>query len=702
MERNKQYRLFIVLAFVLPLFSFAPLEIYLNNINEFSARFWHLVLLFLGLSTVLIAAFYMVGCRWPKAVLPVLAFLAVAAFLESRIFFPLAGHRPFTGEPIDWSQFSFLSIVELVALVVLAVVFLLLRRRLQVFYAAALFMLVFHGLNFSYITVSKYGPVGRSSPMQKSDTDVFENFYRLSKERNIIHIVTDGTSGGFMYDILEEDWKHYSQLFDGFTLFRRAAGRFPGTYPSVPFYMTGRSLTPKQDSIASMPFTHEYIRTVLEQHSIVNALAQKGFVAYGFQINGLYCQGAYTHCTGENIFTGRRLNDKILTNTFSSSLLLLDIGLFQNTPLVIRQRVFNDQKWFLTRLVNSPRLPGVLGIFTEKVTAEGHTSSYNYIHHMGGHLPIEFDENCSYVGPQEWNAENTRAQLTCVLRQLELLLKRLKQLNVYDETMVLIHADHGTGHLASLITSVTGSVVDPHRIAASNPLLLIKPMDSRGPLKISDAPASIGDVPATINEVFRLGGEFPGIPLTRIERLVEREREYIWYRPGPVFQKQALPQVRRYRIRGDVLNQYDWIPPHLAKLETAPSQLPVDYENFAQFAQGFSRLSEKRTARWVDGKLARVYLSFPTEGRTQLVFNAYVPPTILGQALEVSINDRVMGKLTYEELTLTRRHVIPVPDDVSRKQVNVIEFKMSKAVNSPPDRRHRSIIFSYIGLEAIS
>ncbi len=211
-------------------------------------------------------------------------------------------------------------------------------------------------------------------------------------------------------------------------------------------------------------------------------------------------------------------------------MLLLDIGFFQNTPIVVRQRVFNDQKWLLTRLVGSPRLPGVLGIFIENLNTGGPASSYNYIHHMGGHPPIEFDRNCEYVGPQDWNARNTRAQLICVLRQLEAVVKRLKQLDVYDETMILIHADHGTGHLSSLIPSLTGSVVSPNVIAGSNPLLLIKPLGSRGPLKISDAPASIGDVPATINEMFRLGGEFPGIALTRIEEVAEREREYIRYK----------------------------------------------------------------------------------------------------------------------------------------------------------------------------
>jgi len=706
MRRIDRVPLAIVSAFVLPLVFFAPLQVYLNNVYEFSLRFTPLVGVLLGLAVVLVAGFYLLARRWPQTLLPVVSFLAVATFVESRILLPLAGHRPFDGTAIDWSRFKTLSIVELTTMIALLVAFFLLRRRLQVFYAVALFILIFHGLNCGYLVVSNYRVLARSAPRQNSATGYFSSYHRLSKNRNIIHIVTDGTSGSFVYDILAEDWDHYSQVFDGFTLFRRAAGRFPGTYPSVPFYMTGRSLAPDQDSVASLLFTHEYIGTALEEHSIVNALARNGFATYGFQIGGLYCKGAYTACSGENIFVRRHLDDRVFSNTLSSALLLLDIGFFQSTPVAVRQRIFNDQKWFLTRWVDSSRPPGVLPMFTENLTTDGPKSSYNYIHHMGGHPPIQFDENCNYVGVREWDAQNTRAQLVCVVRQLEALVERLKQLEIYDETVILIHGDHGTGHLSSLIPSVTGSVVNAHVIAGANPLLLIKPLGSRGPLKISDAPASIGDIPATLDEMFNLEGEFPGIPLDRIDKVAQREREYIWYKLGPeVFQKQALPEVRRYRIRGDVLNQYDWVPPYLTHLEKAPSVLPVNHESFSELAQGFSGVSEqhgKQPARWVDGTLARVYLSFPSAEKVQLVINSWVPPSIPGQSVEISINGHRLARIEGDALTSKTRHAFPVPDNIGRKNINVIEFRMSKAVKFPTDRRYLSIIFSYIGLEPVN
>ena len=105
--------------------------------------------------------------------------------------------------------------------------------------------------------------------------------------------------------------------------------------------------------------------------------------------------------------------------------------------------------------------------------------------------------------------------------------------------------------------------------------------------------------------------------------------------------------------------------------------------------------------RWVVGRLARVYLSFPTAGRAQLVFETHVPPEITGQSLEVSINGKALAKLGEQELTGSKRHVISVPDELPRKEVNTIEFAMGKALKVEMDRRHLSIVFAYVGLEPL-
>ena len=697
----------IVSGFVLQAFFFTPLQIFLNNIIDFSVNFLHLVFLFLLVSCSLIAVLSFAARKLPSQIfLAAVTFLSVVAFIEARILFGLAEHRPFDGTLIDWKALETLSNIEIGAISCLAILIAVLRRRQELFYSISLFILLFHGLGFLQETISKREAI-RQSARGVGDTSLyFREFYRLSRERNVIHLVADATQGAQVYDILTSDLDRYSGVLDGFTLFTHAAGRYPSTYASVPFYMTGRAPDPSRDMVPSQPFTWDYIRTTLRKHSIVNTLAGTGFKAFGFQFGELNCEGMYTACTGGRIFDGLPIKSVGMANTAKIGLELLDIALFRVSPLAIRRHIYNEEQWFLSRLASDTRTySGIIDLFIEKMTTDNRAGSYNYFHHPGGHPPMQFDDRCNYVGTQESNYDNAHAPVTCFLLQLEHLIQALNRLGVYDETLIIVHGDHGSPWLSPSIPSPSqvGAIIPEYLMAVANPVMLVKPLMTRGPLEFSTAPVSIGDVPATINDAFKLHGEFPGIPMFHIDERAKRERQYFSHEfLSRVALLQVLPNMQRYRIRGNLFNEYDWILPNVFDIGESPSVLPMNRENFRSFAVGFSGLeTHGRPMRWVVGRLARVYLSFPTAGRAQLVFETHVSPEITGQSVEVSINGKALAKLGEQELTGSKRHVISVPDDLPRKKVNTIEFTMGKALKVGIDRRHLSIVFAYVGLEPL-
>ena len=57
---------------------------------------------------------YLAARLWPRVLLPFLAALAIVAFAEFTIFLPLAAHRPFDGQPIEWDSRRRLAVVELI------------------------------------------------------------------------------------------------------------------------------------------------------------------------------------------------------------------------------------------------------------------------------------------------------------------------------------------------------------------------------------------------------------------------------------------------------------------------------------------------------------------------------------------------------------------------------------------------------------
>ena len=698
----------IVSAFVSQVFFFAPLHIFLNNITEFSVSFAHLCFLFLLASSGSIAVLYFAaGKLYSQTFLAAVTFLSVVAFIESKILFGLARHRPFDGTFIEWEALSTLSNIEIAVILGLAILIVVFRQRQEMFYSVSLFILLFHGIGFLQATITRFDTIRQSAGTVQDLSPYFSDFYRLSRQRNVIHIVPDNTPGALMYEIMASDFDRYSEVFDGFTLFTRAAGRYPRSFASTSFFMTGRGPDPGTSFVPSLPFTDKYIWTTLNEHSIVNTLALHDFKTFAYQWRGSYCGGLYTACTAGEVFHGETISLGKATHTGRIGLYLLDIALFQAAPVVIRRHIHNDERWFLSQLVTTTRTYSpIFDLFLDNVTTDERPGSYNYFHVAGGHSPIQFAENCAYVGTQEENYDNIRAQVTCTLLQLERLVQKLKQLGIYDGTMIIMHSDHGNPWLTPSLRSVGDAVILPRVSGGANPAILVKPRQMHGPLRFSRAPVSIGDVPATINDAFGLDGQFPGIPMFSLNETSRRERVFLWYEieSGDPFEAalEALPKVVRYRIHGDLFSREAWILPSPSQLEEAPAALTMDHPRFSHFALGFSTLwDQERPKRWVEGALARAYLSFPTEGRAQLVFDTYIPPWITGQSMEVSVNNLIVAKLDEQDLAGSKRHVTPLPHDLPRRKVNVIEFAMGKAAKFGSDNRLLSVIFAYVGLEPL-
>ena len=229
----------IVSAFVSQIFFFAPLHIFLNNIISFSVNFAHLCLLFLLASSGLSAVLYFgAGKLHSQIFLAAVTFLSVVAFIESKILFGFARHRPFDGTLIDWEALSTLAHIEIAVILGLAILIVVFRRQQELFYSVSLFILLFHGIGFLHATITKFHMIQQSARTVRDLSVYFNDFYRLSRKRNVIHIVPDNTTGALMYEIVASDFDRYSEVFDGFTLFTRATGRYPGSFASIPFFMT--------------------------------------------------------------------------------------------------------------------------------------------------------------------------------------------------------------------------------------------------------------------------------------------------------------------------------------------------------------------------------------------------------------------------------------------------------------------------------
>jgi len=693
----------IISTLVLQVFFFTPMHVVAWNFGEFPVPFVSILVIHLVLSLAIILVLFLVVRILELHIVPAaLTFFSLVAFLESWLFYRFAGHHPFNEEAIDWQALRWLSNVELAAVLVTGVLLVVFRQRIQLLTRLSLFILVLLTLSFVYDTVSKFETLLPSQKSVEENAPYLDHFYRLSRERNVIHIVPDQAQGAMLHDILATDYEQYSQMFDGFTLFRQAVGGFESSYPSVVFNMSGESPDPEFDLVRNQPFTSQYIEEVLRERSILTLLSQNSFKTFGFQFNPeVFCKGPYTACAGsqEQVFTGVPLNDprwELAVAVVTS----WDLALFQITPIELRARIYDDGRWFAKKLAAfGGSRSGVIDVFTQRLQVEDGPGTYNYFHHAGARTPLLFDRNCKLVGSRAVNSYTRGEQLRCMLKQLGEMITALKQADVYDQTTIVINGDLGTPDLPLSLQTRTGNGVSSSLMGKASTLLFIKPPGVRGPLAFSNKPATIGDVPATIADVLGFKNRFPGKALFRRESDAQRERDFFTYESSEKVQElQALPMLSRYRIQGDVFDERAWLLPGTLGEGRYLSQIRVDHPDFPTYSEGFSAIEQHgEPIRWVDGDQARIFLSPPSTGPMHLAFGSHVPLEIIGQSMDIRVNGKLIGTLDHKALS-ENQHSVALPDKLPRGNLLEIEFTMGKTVSMGDDLRQLSVVFSYIGL----
>lgn len=693
----------IVSSLVLQLFFFAPMHVIAQNFAEFPVPFVNILVVHLALSFALILVLLLVvRILELYIVTAAMTFISLLAFLESWFFYRLAGHHPFDEKTIDWQALQWLSNVELGVALLAGILFLMLRKRIQLLSRVSVSILVLLTMGFVYDTLSRLDTLFPAQQTTGQNSAYLDHFYRLSSESNVVHIVPDQAQGAMLHEILATDFEHYSQVFDGFTLFRQAIGGFESSYPGVVFNMSGESPDPAFDLVDEFPYTQEYIGEVLSERSILTLLSQNSFKTFGFQSNpGAFCQGPYTACTGsqEQVFTGVPLNNpkwKLAVAVVTS----WDLALFQTTPIKLRTRIHDDGRWFAKKLAAfGGSRSGVIDLFTQRMKVEENPGTYNYFHHAGAGAPLLFDRNCMLVGSRAVNAYTQAEQLRCMLKQLGEMIEALKQADVYDQTMIVINGGRGTPGLPLSLQARTGNGVSPVLMGKASTLLLVKLPGARGPLAFSDTPVATGDVPVTIADALGLKGAFPGEALFSLQPDAERMRDFFTDDSGgEAHELQALPMLSRYRIKGDVFDERAWLLPRTVGEGRYLSQLRMDHPDFPAYSEGFGALEQHTMpVRWVDGDQARVFLSPPSKGPVYLEFGSYVPRSISGQSMEIRVGGTIIGSLDNKELSKAQ-HTVPLPDNLPRDDLLEIEFIMGKTVSTGDDLRNLSVLFSYIGL----
>jgi hypothetical protein len=533
-----------------------PAQIYFGNPNEFLFAFGAVVPLL-----AVAAACLALLLALPLSLLPRrLRAAAVAAGCGVAFLFWVQGNflvwrgGPLAGRPIDWAAHGTQAFLEsalwmaVLAACLVASGPIVARRRSIV------------GLLFAVNALSLAVLVGPSlfrPGARRFYVDDREKF-AFSSTRNVIVLVLDTFQTDVFQEIVNER-PELREVFRGFTYFRNAVGGYSLTLPSIPLMLTGQYYE------NSMPY-RDFVRQAFAGDSVPAVLRRNGYTVDLFPSSGAYL--VLDPRTASNASATMPFSERVRGASF-----LTDLSLFRYVPHHLKRHVYAS-KWTLRGWLFG-REPNADLTFFENMRAAragGEAGRFKFFHLWGLHAPLAFDENLEERAPP-MDKRSYKSQAVGFVKLLAGFLEKLRQLGIYDDSMIVIAGDHGTsgyGVRVNLEASGHREGWRADRAVARNadivesgiPLLLIKPFEAGGELQVSDVPVSHADLPRTIARGAGIMA-FEGQASVWDQGGQERRRRFLAYAWTPEYWSENpayFPPLDEYWVTGFSWLRSSWQP----------------------------------------------------------------------------------------------------------------------------------------------
>ena len=540
--KERIFSSFSVTAFLgFTLFVFGPSYIYFTNALEFSYTYSEILKYCLFLFFAVVISFSLIlatlSNRFFEKGVSLLFAISFLLWVQGNIL--IWDYGPLDGRFIKWEDLKYYGYID--TMIWLCGLFFALYRSKVVFKFAS-------KLSFALILIQAITLLiaYQNTPTPSSKDYVLDSSrkFSFSEQVNVIILVLDSFQTDVFQEIIVENPK-YAKDFDGFTYFRNTLGGFPRTYLSVPLILTGQFYD------NSMP-VQEFIKNAYLNNSLPKILKESNFKVDLFPLvrKGLY----YSEQVASNM--KKKLSGKI-SNV--APLFLFDLALFRQSPHFLKPYIHNNQSWLLSRFfpgeqsrrtVNrdadgcKPRSQGKFipadAVFIEDMTCNAHVvdeeGMFKFYHLKGVHRPYILNENFEFERMGD-GRNGFKRQAKVMLKLTDLFFRKLKRLGIYDNSLIVIIGDHGVWEeTIGINVKVSGrgdntrsSSLPEHIRASGLPLFLVKRVNAKGDLKISDAPVSLGDIPRTVVSELNISRKLPGKSIFDVGENEARERQFFYY-----------------------------------------------------------------------------------------------------------------------------------------------------------------------------
>ena len=506
-------------------FVFAPLEIYLAQKEEFyfgGSDVVPFTVLFFGASFVAaIAALFVVGLfsfRLAQIIAVMVAFIGFGLYIQGNYI--IADYGTLNGNPIDWSLYKTEGILSNGLFLVMIVVGIVLIKKVSLQKLLSVLSVISICIVLVQITtlVTLYIQKGGldKEPIYYTTT---RDEFNYSKENNMIVLLLDNFDSAVFTEILQEyKDNEYSRILQDFTYYPDTLGMYSATDFAIPQILTGE----KYENDVSYG---TYVNESFAASPLLNELYNDGWDC------GIYSTQLMPVLEKEDMIE----NVEKVELTVSSHRRLAEymykfVG-FRYLPQCLKEYCwfYPDDMKEMMRIKNADGRE----IFAwnnakfyddlEKIEVQKENNSFHFYHLEGTHAPFTMDAELNYTKETTSIQEEGKA----MMKLLDSYFTELKEAGIYDNSAIIIMADHGNN--------------DYHQ----NPIFLVKGMGEKHDFLISDKEVSYEDIQSILKNLKNTKSAENSVP----DRTGD-ERIYYFYNDSHLQEDSYSEDIIEYKSSG--------------------------------------------------------------------------------------------------------------------------------------------------------
>ena len=422
----------------------------------------------------------------------------------------LAGKLPtLDGKPIEWSKYTGSNIISCVLFITILVINIFIYKyrkdykKIISWVACAICAM----LSVSLLSVVTTNP--KMYREKGTYTSMNKNINKISSNKNFVILLIDMVDSKTFDEVMKETDKY--DLMKDFTYFPDTLGAYPFTRESVPFIFSGKWYEAKTD-IA------EYSNKAFNKSKFLKKLEEEKYDINIYEQEFLWSKGNIAKMSNVEALN----SDISLKNYFKQESKYI---LFKYLPYPLKKyskietldynaaRKTNKK----TKNIYIQNNKKVYDLLSKKEVQKD--NYFQFLHIEGGHYPWDTDENFNHKekGTYEEKLVNS-------IKVLKKYLKLLKESGQYDNSVIIIMADHGNNGY--------------DYVGRQNPILYIKGIDEHhDELKISSKKVSFIDLNDSIYYDLLKGKKSTEL-LQDVSN--NRIRRFIWYKYVDKMYEQTL------------------------------------------------------------------------------------------------------------------------------------------------------------------